>query len=79
MRNYSLIVRTSALLIACKAPKQTEDTTKSTLESFDSPARENASLPYLVKGEDNNMYMSWVEKGDSNWVDFKYARLEEPN
>lgn len=41
-----------------------------------SPAGPNASLPHLVTGEDNNLYLSWVEKQDSGRAQFKYARLE---
>jgi len=77
MKIHLLVVIASALFIACTPPKSTENIATSTPESFDSPAGENASLPYLITGEDNFMYMSWVEQGDSNWVDFKYARLEE--
>lgn len=46
------------------------------LETLPSPAGENASLPYLVTGEDGNVYFSWVEKKDSNWVELKYAILK---
>lgn len=45
------------------------------ISDFSSPAKEMASLPHLIKGEDSNLYLSWVEKGDSNWVEFKYSVL----
>ncbi|WP_421765051.1 exo-alpha-sialidase [Ekhidna sp.] len=60
-----------AIIISCSQSK--EKKLLSELESVESPAGLNASLPYLVLGEDKNLYLSWVEKGDSNLVNFKYA------
>ena len=47
------------------------------LEALQSPSGENASLPHLVTGENGNLYFSWVEKKDSNWVELKYSMLKE--
>lgn len=44
---------------------------------FPSPSGEMASLPHLIKGGDNMLYLSWVEKSDSNWVYFKYSKLSD--
>ncbi len=40
------------------------------------PSGESASLPYLITGDDGNLYFSWVEKKDSGWVELKYSKLE---
>ncbi|WP_420318504.1 exo-alpha-sialidase [Ekhidna sp.] len=62
----------------CSSPKSKEATQSlSNIEAIASPTSANASLPHLIKGADNKLYMSWVEKRDSNWVDFKYAQLNE--
>lgn len=44
--------------------------------ALESPAGENSSLPYLIKGDDGNLYMSWVEERDSGWIDLKYSVLK---
>ena len=62
------------LLTYCTQPQQ-EEASQPEIVSLASPTNTNSSLPHLIKGEDNNLYMSWVEKNDSNWVDFKYAQL----
>ena len=74
MKNHLPILAMGLFLMSCLPQEDT--TTVSKLGAFVSPSGENASLPYLIEGEDNFMYMSWVQKRDSNWVDFKYARLE---
>ena len=63
------------LLCFCSQPK--ENSEPIALESISSPAKENASLPHLIKGDDGNLYLSWVEKGDSNMTSFKYAMMTE--
>lgn len=60
--------------IACSSPQQ-ERQTDNDVKFIDSPTGANASLPYLVTGEDGHLYFSWVEKQDSNWVEFKYSKL----
>lgn len=45
-------------------------------EEMISPAGQNSSLPYLTTGGDGDLYMSWVEKKDSGWVELKYSKLD---
>lgn len=59
------------LLLACNS--QTE---LNQLEHLHSPATNNASLPYLVVGNDGNLFMSWVEQTGDTTI-FKYATLKE--
>jgi hypothetical protein len=42
-------------------------------KEWKAPAGEKASLPHLITGEDNQLYLSWIEKGDSGRVDFLYS------
>ncbi len=46
------------------------------IEDFESPTAIQSSLPYFTIGNDDQLYFSWVEKGDSNRVFFKYSRLD---
>lgn len=74
---YSLTILSLLILWSCTTPTQTEEVSTVDFEGegFLSPAGEKASLPHLIKGGDENLYLSWIEKGDSNWVEFKYAKL----
>jgi hypothetical protein len=47
-----------------------------TVFQLESPVGPNASLPHLVTGEDDQLYLSWIEKGDSGQVQFYYASME---
>ncbi|MEP5612379.1 MAG: exo-alpha-sialidase [Cyclobacteriaceae bacterium] len=68
----------SIIWTACSAPQRENESTSNESVSFiESPAGENASLPYLVTGEDGNLYFSWVEKKDSNWVELKYSIMKD--
>lgn len=71
----SLIIAT--LLLSSCQKNQENPTENSALQGVESPARGNASLPYLIKGGDNLLYMSWVEKRDSGWIDLKYSVQKE--
>ncbi|MEQ9403587.1 MAG: exo-alpha-sialidase [Cyclobacteriaceae bacterium] len=73
MKNYGTIILAAFVVFACSSTTNTEETTDT---SFDFPGGTNASLPHLTKGGDDNLYLSWVEKGDSNWVNFKYSMLD---
>ncbi|MEQ9468230.1 MAG: exo-alpha-sialidase [Ekhidna sp.] len=65
------------LLTFCSQPQKEKPEETSTSPTFMvSPARGNASLPHLIKGNDNKLYISWVEQGDSNLTSFYYATLE---
>ena len=64
-----------AQMIAC-SPKEQQQQSANELISIASPAGENASLPYLVTGEDGKLYFSWVERKDSGRVELKYSMLE---
>lgn len=44
--------------------------------SIDSPAGENAEEPYLTKGADGNLYMSWIERSD-DIATLKYAKWQD--
>lgn len=68
-----LLVSSLIILISCSPQKQE---TSRQIQSVPVPSSENASLPYLIKGDDNNLYFSWVEKKDSGWVELKYSKLE---
>ncbi len=76
MKSLNLLVIATLLLSSCQENKEKTLET-STLKSIDSPAGSNASLPFLIKGGDNLLYMSWVEKRDSGWIDLKYSVLKE--
>ncbi|WP_424961366.1 exo-alpha-sialidase [Ekhidna sp.] len=64
-------------LTFCSTPQSEESETATAIASFSTPTVPKSSLPHLIRGADNNLYMSWVEKRDSNWVDFKYAQLKD--
>ena len=62
-----------AFITSCTPKERTSNDIQ--LLEMTSPANGNSSLPHLVKGEDGNLYMSWVEKQDSGLVILKYASL----
>ena len=59
----------------CNSPKKPEEKSSVEIVSILSPTGKNTSLPYLVHGDDNNLYLSWVEELDSNWVELKFSKL----
>ncbi|WP_425392034.1 exo-alpha-sialidase [Ekhidna sp.] len=63
------------LFTFCTTTESSDTETEHLLELVSLPVSENSNLPHLIKGADNNFYMSWIEKRDSNWVDFKYAYM----
>ncbi len=76
MKLLSSLIIASFLLLSCQ--KNQEKATKNpALQTIESPAGSNASLPYLVKGDDDLLYMSWIEKRDSGWIDLKYSVQKE--
>lgn len=62
------------VLSLCSQPKEE---TSILVQDVDSPAVSNSSLPYLIAGDDGNLYMSWIERGDSNQIAFKFSVLED--
>lgn len=76
MKLLSALIIASLLLSSCQK-NQEKATENSALQNVESPSESNASLPYLTKGGDNLLYMSWVEKGDSGWIDLKYSVLRD--
>ncbi|MEQ8471473.1 MAG: hypothetical protein RIC35_09815 [Marinoscillum sp.] len=76
MKLLSALIIASLLLSSCQK-NQEKATENSTLQNVESPAGSNASLPYLIKGGDDLLYMSWVEKRDSGWIDLKYSVQKE--
>ena len=76
MKLLSALIIASLLLSSCQK-NQEKATENSALQNVESPAESNASLPYLIKGGDDLLYMSWVEKRDSGWIDLKYSVQKE--
>jgi hypothetical protein len=76
MKSLSTYIIVSILVISCQEPKEKANRPL-TKKSSESPSGSNASLPYLIKGGDNLLYMSWIEKRDSSWIDLKYSVLKE--
>ena len=72
MKSLTLLTLIAITLVSCQPGLEKKSETTA-LETIESPSGINASLPYLIKGGDDLLYMSWVEKGDSNWVDLKYS------
>jgi hypothetical protein len=76
MKLLSALIIASLLLSSCQK-NQEKATENSALQNVESPAESNASLPYLIKGGDDLLYMSWVVKRDSGWIDLKYSVQKE--
>ena len=76
MKLFSALIIASLLLSSCQK-NQEKATENPTIQRIESPADGNASLPYLIKGGDDLLYMSWVEKRDSGWIDLKYSVQKE--
>ncbi|MEP1096034.1 MAG: hypothetical protein ABJG78_13050 [Cyclobacteriaceae bacterium] len=70
----SIILLSLAFLLACSRPTK-EESKNVDLEKITIPIGDNASLPYLITGEDESLYFSWVEKKDSGWVELKYSKM----
>lgn len=71
MKNYILLL--SMVIFSCSTPE--EATQEKQMVSVPLPFENDASLPYLIKGDDDGLYLSWVEKGDSNLTQLKYSKL----
>ena len=76
MKLLSALIIASLLLSSCQK-NQEKATENSALQNVESPAGSDASLPYLIKGGDDLLYMSWVVKRDSGWIDLKYSVQKE--
>ena len=76
MKLLSALIIASLLLSSCQK-NQEKATENPALQSIESPAGSDASLPHLIKGGDDLLYMSWVEKRDSGWIDLKYSVQKE--
>ena len=74
MKILSSLIVASLLLSSCQK-NQEKATENPVLQNVDSPAGSDASLPYLIKGGDDLLYMSWVEKRDSGSIDLMYSVL----
>jgi len=60
------------LVITLCAPKQESSLVE---DQEDSPAKRNSSLPYLIKGADENLYLSWVKQsGDTAILKYAYRQ-----
>ena len=53
------------LLFTFNFCSQPEDQQPAFIEELESPTGINASLPYLLRGEDGKLYLSWIEQKDS--------------
>lgn len=67
------------LVLGCaQGPKEQDPEVKQELAEVTSPAEGNSSLPYLISGDDGELYLSWVEQlGDTALL--KYAKWEGNN
>ena len=67
------------LVLGCtQGPKEQDAEVKQALAAVASPAIGNSSLPYLISGDDGELYLSWVEQlGDTALL--KYAKWEGNN
>lgn len=74
MKSTKPLLLLALLLWSCSQSATSEEVPSFT--SIASPVKGNASLPHLTVGNDEKLYLSWVEKLDSGWVEFKYASLE---
>jgi len=73
---FLYVILLLGFLSSCNQSPSTSETGQE-ISEIKSPAGIGASLPHLVKGDDEKLYLSWVEKKDSSWVDFKFARWED--
>ncbi|MEQ8238907.1 MAG: hypothetical protein RIA69_06825 [Cyclobacteriaceae bacterium] len=76
MKLLTCFLIAAMLVISCQ-PMKEETNKNSTFSNIASPSGSDASLPYLLKGGDGLLYMSWVEKRDSGWIDLKYSVRRE--
>lgn len=76
MKNL-LIIGITLFVWGCSSTAENTQNSNLPSANINSPAGPNASLPHLIKGGDNNLYLSWVEKGDSSQVMFMYSMLNE--
>lgn len=76
MKLLSSLIIATLLLSSCQK-NQEKAADNPAPQGVESPAGSNASLPYLIKGDDDLLYMSWVEKRDSGWIDLKYSVRKE--
>lgn len=60
----------------CTPPEKENTRASSVSILIKSPTKGNSNLPHLIKGDDQKLYLSWVEKGDSSITFFKYSTLE---
>ena len=73
MKLTSLLAFSALFFAGCSTSNKPEGFKN--ISSFDAPIGANASLPHLTKGGDDNLYLSWVEKGDSTNVELKFSQL----
>lgn len=75
--NKSLtLVLFSLLFCSCSTP-QTEKSIIGEIILMDSPTNINSQLPYLTKGIDNQLYLSWIETIEDDSMLFKYSQLRK--
>ncbi len=80
MKLHNPILIILLIVFSCtQKQEEKQSQPKPVMESMKSPTGSNASLPHLVVGGDGKLYMSWVERRDSVWVDLKYATLDGEN
>ncbi len=72
LKNFVFHFFVVLFLLSCKSEKNKEERYK--IDLIEAPSSLGSSLPYLVKGEDGYIYMSWVEKMDSINTVLKYSK-----
>ena len=71
-----LLIGTLLWLFSSCAPTQPiQDKQIEEIEIIDSPAGPESSLPYLIKGDNDHLYLSWVERLNDTTI-LKYAWRE---
>ncbi len=77
-RSWVACCSLAAVALGCAQNSQNEqqEVSAPALQQVSGPAATNSSLPYLVVGDDEQLYLSWVEKGSDTAI-LKYARWEE--
>ena len=73
MQRFFILILVSKLLASCNSV--TNKTEQPSIQEIKSPAGTNSKLPYLVKGDDEHLYMSWVEIVDHDSVLLKYSKM----
>ncbi len=77
-RSWVAVCSLAVVALGCAQTPQNEqqEVSAPVLQEVSGPAAANSSLPYLVVGDDEQLYLSWVEKRSDTAI-LKYARWEQ--